>query len=270
MNVQVTERLDLELALRFALDEGQFLLYYQPKMHVENGHVSGVEALLRWERPGHGLVQPSDFIPVMEQTGLIVRVGAWVIDAACRQIAEWTAAGIADMRVAVNVSSRQFSEGDLEDEIRGALERHQVDPGLLEIELTESALMLNTARTVEVLERLKRLGIRIAIDDFGTGYSSLAYLKRFPIDKLKIDIAFVRDVTTNPDDAAIALAIISMAHSMHMEVIAEGVESPAQLAYFGKHHCDEIQGYHFSRPLPAGQVARMVLANRAQPDRAPD
>ena len=263
MNVQVLERLDLELALRRALDADEFLLYYQPKMNVGSGRVSGVEALLRWQRPGHGLVSPGVFIPVMEETGLIVRVGAWVIDAACRQIAAWSAAGMHDMRVAVNVSSRQFVEGDLEGEIRAALERHRVDAHLLELELTESALMTNTEHTIDVLGRLKQLGIRIAIDDFGTGYSSLAYLKRFPIDKLKIDIAFVRDVTTNPDDAAIALAIISMAHSMHMEVIAEGVESPAQLAYLGQHHCDEIQGFHFSRPLPADQVAPMVLANRA-------
>jgi diguanylate cyclase (GGDEF)-like protein len=264
MNVQVLERLDLELALRRALDGDEFLLHFQPKMNVVTGAVSGLEALLRWQRPGHGLVQPGVFIPVMEETGMIVRVGAWVIDAACRQIAAWSAAGMADMRVAVNVSSRQFAEGDLEGEIRAALERHQVDARLLELELTESALMTNTEHTIAVLGRLKQLGIRIAIDDFGTGYSSLAYLKRFPIDKLKIDIAFVREVTTNPDDAAIALAIISMAHSMHMEVIAEGVESPEQLAYLGQHHCDEIQGFHFSRPLPADEVARMVLANRAQ------
>jgi diguanylate cyclase (GGDEF)-like protein/PAS domain S-box-containing protein len=264
MNVQVLERLDLELALRRALDGDEFLLHFQPKMNVITGRVSGVEALLRWQRPGHGLVQPGVFIPVMEETGLIVRVGAWVIDAACRQIAAWNAAGMPDMRVAVNVSSRQFAEGDLEAEIHGALERHRVEARLLELELTESALMTNAEHTIAVLGRLKRLGIRIAIDDFGTGYSSLAYLKRFPIDKLKIDIAFVREVTTNPDDAAIALAIISMAHSMHMEVIAEGVESPEQLAYLGQHHCDEIQGFHFSRPLPADEVARMVLANRAE------
>jgi diguanylate cyclase (GGDEF)-like protein/PAS domain S-box-containing protein len=264
MNVQVLERLELELALRRALDNGEFLLYFQPKMTVHSGRVSGVEALLRWQRPGHGLVLPADFIPVMEDTGLIVRAGAWVIDAACRQIAEWTAAGIADMRVAVNVSSRQFVEGDLEAEIRGALARHDVEPSLLELELTESSLMANAEHTIEVLDRLRRLGIRIAIDDFGTGYSSLAYLKRFPIDKLKIDIAFVRDITTNAGDAAIAQAIISMAHSLQMEVIAEGVESPAQLDHLGSQQCDEIQGFHFSRPLPAGDVARMVLENRAR------
>jgi diguanylate cyclase (GGDEF)-like protein/PAS domain S-box-containing protein len=270
MNVQVIERLDLELALRRALEQDEFLLYFQPKMNINTGRITGVEALLRWRRPGFGLVMPAEFVPVMEETGMIVRVGSWAIDAACRQIAAWSAGGAGDIRVAVNVSSRQFVEGDLEADIRAALARHQVDPGLLELELTESALMSNTEHTIEVLNHLKALGIRIAIDDFGTGYSSLAYLKRFPIDKLKIDIAFVRDVTTNPDDAAIALAIISMAHSLHMEVIAEGVESPAQLAYLGRHRCDEIQGFHFSRPLPADEVTAMVLANRALPNQSPD
>jgi len=170
------------------------------------------------------------------------------------------------VRVAVNVSSRQFVEGDLEGVVRRAIERHGIDPGMLELELTESALMTNADRTIEVLERLKALGIRIAIDDFGTGYSSLAYLKRFPIDKLKIDIAFVRDIVTNPDDAAIALAIISMAHSLHMQVIAEGVETRAQMAYLRRNRCDEIQGFHFSRALPAGQLAALVRKNRAAPD----
>jgi diguanylate cyclase (GGDEF)-like protein/PAS domain S-box-containing protein len=265
MNVQVLERLDLELALRRALENDEFLLHFQPKMNVNSGRISGVEALLRWNRPGYGLVLPAQFVPVMEETGLIVRVGAWVIDAACRQIAAWSASGVREMRVAVNVSSRQFVEGDLEGQVKAALAHHRIDAGMLELELTESALMSNAEHAIEVLTRLKALGIRISIDDFGTGYSSLAYLKRFPIDKLKIDIAFVRDVTTNPDDAAIALAIIGMAHSLNMEVIAEGVESPAQLAYLGRHRCDEIQGFHFSRPLAADAVSKMVLANRALP-----
>ncbi len=267
MNVQVLARLDLELALRGALEAGQFVLHYQPKLELNTGRVSGVEALLRWNRPGFGLVYPAEFVPVMEETGLVVRVGEWIVDEACRQVAEWNAQGVRDVRVAVNVSSRQFVEGDVEGAIRGALERHGIDPTLLELELTESALMSNAEHTIEVLGRLKALGIRIGIDDFGTGYSSLAYLKRFPIDKLKIDIAFVRDIVTNPDDAAIALAIISMAHSLHMQVIAEGVESRAQMAYLRRHRCDEIQGFHFSRALPPAQLARLVQDNRRQPDR---
>jgi diguanylate cyclase (GGDEF)-like protein/PAS domain S-box-containing protein len=267
MNVQVLARLDLELALRGALDGQQFELHYQPKLDLNTGRVSGVEALLRWRRPGFGLVYPAEFVPVMEETGMVVRVGAWIIDEACRQIAAWNAQGVRDVRVAVNVSSRQFVEGDLEGDIRRAIEAHRVDPGLLELELTESALMSNFEHTIQVLQSLKALGIRIAIDDFGTGYSSLAYLKRFPIDKLKIDIAFVRDITTNPDDAAIALAIISMAHSLHMQVIAEGVESRAQMALLRRHRCDEIQGFHFARALPAGELGKLVLDNRAQPSR---
>jgi EAL domain-containing protein (putative c-di-GMP-specific phosphodiesterase class I)/CheY-like chemotaxis protein len=198
---------------------------------------------------------------------MVVRAGAWIIDEACRQIAAWNKQGVRDVRVAVNVSSRQFVEGDLEGDIRSALDKHKVEPGLLELELTESALMSNFEHTIQVLESLKALGIRIAIDDFGTGYSSLAYLKRFPIDKLKIDIAFVRDITTNPDDAAIALAIISMAHSLHMQVIAEGVESRAQMALLRRHFCDEIQGFHFSRALPPEELGKLVLENRAQPNR---
>ncbi|MEH6437005.1 EAL domain-containing protein [Massilia sp. DD77] len=270
MNVQVLARLDLELALRGALEGGQFVLHYQPKLELNTGRISGVEALLRWHRPGYGLVYPAEFVPVMEETGLVVRVGEWIIDEACRQMAAWNAAGVRDVRVAVNVSSRQFTEGDLEAVIRDALARHGVEAGQLELELTESALMVNAEHTTEVLHRLKQHGIRVAIDDFGTGYSSLAYLKRFPIDKLKIDIAFVRDIINNPDDAAIALAIISMAHSLHMQVIAEGVESRAQMAYLRRHHCDEIQGFHFSRALPADELGQLVLDNRAQPDKMPN
>ena len=265
MNVQVLARLDLELALRRALENNEFVLYYQPKVNLSSGRISGAEALLRWNRPGYGLVFPAEFIAVMEETGLIVRAGAWVINEACRQMAQWSANGVGEVRVAVNVSSRQFVEGDLEADVRAAIACHAADPSLLELELTESALMSNAEHTIAVLNNLKQLGIKVAIDDFGTGYSSLAYLKRFPIDKLKIDIAFVRDITNNPDDAAIALAIISMAHSMKMTVVAEGVESRAQMAYLRRHRCDEIQGFHFSRPLPAQEMAAMMLANRALP-----
>ena len=268
MNVQVLARLGLEVALRGALESNQFVLHYQPKLDLTTGRVCGVEALLRWNRPGQALVYPAEFVPVLEETGMVVRVGEWIIDEVCRQIAAWHAQGVREVRVAVNVSSRQFVEGDLEAVVRAAIERHAIEPGMLELELTESALMTNAERTIEVLERLKALGIRIAIDDFGTGYSSLAYLKRFPIDKLKIDIAFVRDIVTNPDDAAIALAIISMAHSLHMQVIAEGVETRAQMAYLRRHRCDEIQGFHFSRALPPDALARLIRENRETPNRA--
>jgi EAL domain-containing protein (putative c-di-GMP-specific phosphodiesterase class I)/ActR/RegA family two-component response regulator len=267
MGADAHSQLELQSDLRRAVDLGQFELHYQPKLDLNTGRVTGVEALLRWRRPGVGLVYPAEFVPLLEDTGMVVKVGAWIIDEACRQVAAWNAAGVEGVRVAVNVSSRQFVEGDLETDVRTALARHGVEAGLLELELTESALMSNAEHTIAVLESLKALGIRIAIDDFGTGYSSLAYLKRFPIDKLKIDIAFVRDITTNPDDAAIALAIISMAHSLHMQVIAEGVESRAQMALLRRHHCDEIQGFHFSRALPPDELARLVRDNRAQPAR---
>ncbi|MET0268032.1 MAG: EAL domain-containing protein [Duganella sp.] len=265
MNVQVLARLDLELALRRAIENDELLLYYQPKVNLRTGAITGAEALLRWQRPGFGLVHPADFVAVMEDTGLIVQVGNWIIDAACQQIGAWLRGSVGPVRVAVNVASRQFSEGDLEQMVRGALARHNVPPELLELELTETALMSSTERTIEVLNKLKALGIKVAIDDFGTGYSSLAYLQRFPIDKLKIDIAFVRDITTNPNDAAIAMAIISMAHSLKLQVIAEGVETRAQLEYLRRSRCDEIQGYFFSRPVAPRDMAVLVESGRCLP-----
>ena len=265
MNVQVLARLDLELALRHALEHEQFILYYQPKVDLRTGRISGVEALLRWRRPGYGLVAPAEFVPVLEDTGLIVRVGAWVIQAACRQIAEWRDSEVGPVHVAVNVSSRQFAEGDLEGEVTRALAQYGVAPELLELELTETALMSNAERTIVVLGKLKKIGVKVAIDDFGTGYSSLAYLQRFPIDKLKIDIAFVRNITSNPNDAAIALAIISMAHSLKLSVVAEGVESRPQLEYLRRNRCDEIQGFYFSRALPALELGQMIAAGAGLP-----
>ncbi|MBW3498551.1 EAL domain-containing protein [Janthinobacterium sp. NKUCC08_JDC] len=265
MNVQVLARLDLELALRHALEHDQFILYYQPKVDLRTGRISGVEALLRWRRPGYGLVAPAEFVPVLEDTGLIVRVGAWVIQAACRQIAEWRDSEVGPVHVAVNVSSRQFAEGDLEGEVTRALAHHNVAPELLELELTETALMSNAERTIVVLGKLKKIGVKVAIDDFGTGYSSLAYLQRFPIDKLKIDIAFVRNITSNPNDAAIALAIVSMAHSLKLSVVAEGVESRPQLEYLRRNRCDEIQGFYFSRALPALELGQMIVAGAGLP-----
>jgi len=265
MNVQVLARLDLELALRHALEHEQFILYYQPKVDLRTGRISGVEALLRWRRPGYGLVAPAEFVPVLEDTGLIVRVGAWVIQAACRQIAEWRDSEVGLVHVAVNVSSRQFAEGDLEGAVMRALAQHGVAPELLELELTETALMSNAERTIVVLGKLKKIGVKVAIDDFGTGYSSLAYLQRFPIDKLKIDIAFVRNITSNPNDAAIALAIVSMAHSLKLSVVAEGVESRPQLEYLRRNRCDEIQGFYFSRALPALELGQMIVAGAGLP-----
>ncbi|MHA4870585.1 EAL domain-containing protein [Duganella sp. PWIR1] len=262
MNAQSLARLDLENALRRAIDNEEFVLQFQPKVNIASGRVSGAEVLIRWQRPGHGMVSPALFIPLLEETGLIVRVGTWVIHEACRKIAHWNKTGAGAVHLSVNVSGIQFFVGGLEEEVLKAIREHGIAPELLELELTESSLMSNAEETITVLQNLKALGIQISIDDFGTGYSSLAYLKRFPIDKLKIDIAFVREVTSNPDDAAIVLAIINMAHSLKLNVIAEGVEKEAQLSYLRRHGCDEMQGYYFSRPLPADDFEAMLREGR--------
>jgi len=262
MNAQSMARLDMENALRRAIDNEEFVLFFQPKVHISTGRISGAEVLIRWRRPGHGMVSPALFIPLLEETGLIVRVGNWVLDQACKTISGWCAGSIGPVHLSVNVSGIQFFVGGLEEEVLKATRKYDIAPELLELELTESSLMSNAEETIEVLRNLKALGIQISIDDFGTGYSSLAYLKRFPLDKLKIDIAFVREVTSNPDDAAIVVAIISMAHSMKLQVIAEGVENDAQLAYLRRHGCDEMQGYYFSRPLPQEEFEQMLTAGK--------
>ena len=262
MNVEVLARLDLEKALRKAYDNGEFVLHYQPKIDLASGRVAGLEALLRWERPGHGLVMPSLFISSLEETGLIVAVGRWVLDSACRQIGLWLHSAVGPVQVSVNVAGRQLADGDLDADVKAALLDHAVPPELLELELTESSLMVNTERTVGMLEDLKRRGVQISIDDFGTGYSSLAYLRRFPIDKLKIDIAFIREVTSNPDDAAIVLAILRMAHSLKLDVVAEGVETASQLAFLKRNHCNQVQGYFFSRPLDLPALENFLLTER--------
>jgi diguanylate cyclase (GGDEF)-like protein/PAS domain S-box-containing protein len=258
MNTDALAQLELETALRKAVENEEFVLHYQPKMQIESGRICGLEALLRWQRPGYGLVPPGEFISVLEDTGLIVPVGRWILEAACRQIAAWLASSIGPMAVSVNVVGRQFIEGNLERDVTQALGTHDVPANLLELELTESSLMANTQSTIEILQSLQNLGVGISIDDFGTGYSSLAYLRRFPVDKLKIDIAFIRGITTNADDAAIVLAIIRMAHTLKLEVVAEGVETEAQLEYLRGHRCDQIQGYYLSRPLPVPELEKML------------
>jgi len=265
MNAEALARLDLETALRKAVEQNEFVLFYQPKVQLNSGRIIGVEALLRWQRPGHGLVFPQDFIPALEETGLIVRVGSWVIAAACKQIAQWLSSSIGPLQVSVNISGRQFIEGDLEGDVINALAENGIAADLLELELTEGSLLANIERTITTMQNLKSHGVQISIDDFGTGYSSLAYLRRFPVDKLKIDTAFVHDITSNPDAAAIALAIIRMAHSLKLEVIAEGVETAAQLAYLRRHHCDQIQGYYFSRPLPVKELESILHAEKRLP-----
>jgi diguanylate cyclase (GGDEF)-like protein/PAS domain S-box-containing protein len=258
MNTDALARLELETALRKAVENQEFVLHYQPKMQISGGRICGLEALLRWQRPGYGLVPPGEFIPALEDTGLIVAVGRWVLKTACEQVAAWLASPIGPMAVSVNVVGRQFIEGNLEGDVTQALADHHIPADLLELELTESSVMDNTQGTIEILKNLQKLGVGISIDDFGTGYSSLAYLRRFPIDKLKIDIAFIRGITTNADDAAIVLAIIRMAHTLKLKVVAEGVETAAQLEYLRGHQCDQIQGYYLSRPLPVAELEKML------------
>ncbi|MGZ5380181.1 MAG: EAL domain-containing protein [Mycobacterium sp.] len=265
MNIDALARLDMEAALRSAVEKGEFILHYQPKVRLDTGRIVGLEALLRWQRPGHGLVSPAAFIPLLEETGLIVRVGSWVIATACRQIGTWMQSTIGPVQISVNVSGRQFVEGDLDADVAKALAVNSIPADLLELELTESSLMVNTERTIESLQKLRKLGVKISIDDFGTGYSSLAYLRRFPIDKLKIDIAFIRDITSNADDAAIALAIIHMAHSLKLEVVAEGVETAAQVAYLRRHQCDQIQGHFFSQAAPVEVIEQMLAEKKRLP-----
>ena len=255
MNASALERLELESDLRHAQEQGQFVLHYQPQFSGDGRRLTGVEALLRWKHPSRGLVPPDEFIPVLEELGLVVQVGEWVLEEACRQLRAWHEDKIRIPKISVNLSARQFAEGDLTSRIAAILSRTGVAPACLEVELTESILMRDVSSAMQTLNELKRLGLCIAVDDFGTGYSSLNYLKQFPIDVLKIDRSFVDGLPDGEQDAQIARAIIAMAHSLNMMVIAEGVESHAQLEFLREHGCDEVQGYLLGRPMPARQFS---------------
>jgi diguanylate cyclase (GGDEF)-like protein len=249
MNSSSFKRLSLENALRKALDRREFLIYYQPQIHVKSGKTVGMEALLRWQHPELGLVSPGDFIPLAEETGLIVPMGEWVLREAATYNMELQNRGLPPVSVAVNISSLQFKPKSLVAAIESALNVSGLDPRWLEIELTESAIMKNMEESSGILKEIKEMGLRVAIDDFGTGYSSLAYLKRFPLDVLKIDRSFIRDIPGDRDNEAIAAAIIAMAHSLNLEVIAEGVETEEQIEFLRSHGCDKLQGYFLGRPL---------------------
>ena len=250
---------ELESALRLALTRNELLLYFQPRIDIASGRMLGVEALVRWAHPTRGLVMPGDFIPLAEERGLIVPLGRWVIRAACRQIHDWRRAGLVAPRVAVNVSARQFVSDCLIDDLVDALALHGVPPSGLEVELTESVLMADPERANQVLQQLHAMGIRIAIDDFGTGYSSLSYLKRFPAQTVKIDRSFISGLPSDGDDVAITQAVIAMAHSLGLHVVAEGVETAEQLALLSKLGCDEAQGYLLGRPMPASALAARLM-----------
>ncbi|OAI17153.1 diguanylate cyclase [Methylomonas lenta] len=267
MNRSAQQYIKLEKYLRRALEQNEFVLHYQPQVDVKTGRIIGMEALIRWMNPKLGLVNPADFIPLAEDTGLIVPIGAWVLKTACKQAKFWQQNGF-PIRVAVNMSSRQFhqiqsqqqSQHPLLDDVLNALDESDLPPELLELEITESILMQHLDTTMEILNALKNIGIRLSIDDFGTGYSSLSYLKRFPIDILKIDKSFVNDITTDPSDKAIVAAITVMAQQLKLEVVAEGVETLAQLEFLRKLQCNFVQGYYFSKPLSADDGYAYLLA----------
>ncbi|MDO8652397.1 MAG: EAL domain-containing protein [Undibacterium sp.] len=251
MNERTLNRLSIEADLRYALERNEFVLLYQPQINTSNGRIVGMEALIRWNHPIHGLISPARFIGLAEEMGLIIPIGAWVIRQACHQTKLWQQAGHDDLRVAVNLSARQFTQKALVESIADVLHASGLEPRFLELELTESMVMNDVDQAITILRNLKGLGVHIAIDDFGTGYSSLSYLRRFPIDVLKIDQSFVNDLTVDVDDAAIVVSIISLAHSLRLQVIAEGVETAEQLAFLRTHGCDQVQGYYFSRPIAA-------------------
>jgi diguanylate cyclase (GGDEF)-like protein/PAS domain S-box-containing protein len=265
MNAQVVERLALESSLRLALDRKQLFLVYQPQMDIASGRITGLEALLRWQHSELGLVPPDKFIRIAENSGLILPIGEWVLRTACSQTRTWQDEGLPAVTVAVNVSAVQFRQEGFCELIRRVLDETGLAPQFLELELTESLLLANADVMMSVIEELKAIGLTLAIDDFGTGYSSFSYLRQFRVSKLKIDRVFIRDVALNPDDAAITTAIIGMAKSLRLKVIAEGVEDEAQMSFLRGHQCDEIQGYYFSKPLAVDQVADKLRSNVAEP-----
>ena len=258
MQAAATGRVVLETALRGALDRGEFVLHYQPRYEAHSGDLVGFEALLRWNHPERGLLPPAEFITVLEETGAIAAVGEWVFRRTCEQLGEWERAGLQPLPVAVNLSATQFRDRGLDVTIARVIAETGVNAGLLELELTESTLMHDPEEAERMLRHLESFGLKLSIDDFGTGYSSLAYLKRFPLDSLKIDRTFVRDATTNPDDAAITKAIIQLAHTLGLRVVAEGVETAEQRELLCSLECDEVQGFLFARPMPAEEAGRLL------------
>jgi EAL domain-containing protein (putative c-di-GMP-specific phosphodiesterase class I) len=255
--------LKMEGALRHALEREEFRLCYQPQVDIDSGRIIGFEALLRWQPPDKPLVSPDEFIPIAEETGLIVSIGEWVLETACRQIRIWADEGLGHhLRVAVNLSARQFRQHNLVEVIRQILQRTGCNPRHLELEITETVVMEKPEIAADVLRQLSAMGVRLAIDDFGTGYSSLAYLKRFPIHTLKIDRSFIGDITVDNDDAEIVKAVIALAHAMNRQIVAEGVETDGQLAFLRQYGCDLAQGYYFGRPLFIDKATELLYQQK--------
>ncbi len=264
MNTGTQEKVRLESDLHTALACQQFELHFQPKVDIRSGAVNSAEALVRWRHPVRGMIAPGDFIPLAEECGLIGRIGDWVVREACRQGRAWQDEGLPPLRLAVNLSASQFRAKYVVETIRSALADASFEPRSLEVEITESAVMSDPEESIRTLERLSEMGVLISVDDFGTGYSSMSYLRRLPIDKLKIDRSFINEITARADDASIVQAIVSLAHSLHLKVIAEGVETTAQLDFLRSIGCDQYQGYHFSRPLPAREFEALMRGIQAQ------
>lgn len=247
------ERLQLEESMRTALKEQQFELHYQPQVDLHTNRVTKAEALIRWTHPEHGFVSPGDFIPIAEESGLIIEMGDWILETACKQAKQWVDAGLTNCKVSVNVSSVQFKQSALIEKVKAALDKSGLPPQLLELELTESAVMSDVEDNIDRLAEFQQMGITVAIDDFGTGYSSLSYLKRFPIDTLKIDRSFIDELASSENDVAIVKAIMLLADTMQLKVVAEGIETLEQLKILNQFGCQYIQGYFFSKPLPYEQ-----------------
>ena len=263
MSARSLERLEVEHELRRVVERGELELHYQPQLAIGGGRIIGVEALVRWRHPVKGMISPADFIPLAEETGAIVDIGTWVVTTACAQNRRWQDAGLAPMVMAVNISPRQFADPELPKIVLQGLRASGLAPEWLELEVTEGAAMHDVDTAIATLHAFKAIGVRLSIDDFGTGYSSLSYLKRFPIDKLKVDQSFVRSMTEDPSDAAIARSVISLGHSLGLTVIAEGVETEDHRRLLGEYDCDEYQGYLFSRPKPAAELRALIEARQA-------
>jgi EAL domain-containing protein (putative c-di-GMP-specific phosphodiesterase class I) len=259
MNQSGLERMRLERGLRRALERGEFLLHYQPKICAATGKIRGAEALLRWQHPERGLVLPGEFIPILEETGLIVPVGLWVLESACEQIRRWERAGIEVESIGINLSAGQFQQPDFDVHVRRVIECSGIAPGKIELEITESMLMHDPGQAIQTLSRLKQLGVSLSVDDFGTGYSGLSYLKQLPLDSLKIARNFISHITQDQEDATIALAIINLAHNLGLQVVAEGVETEAQARFLAANRCDFLQGFFFALPLDANAYGRLEL-----------